>query len=69
MRDLVVNPQRGGQVVMHRLAVVSRIAEAIANLDVATTSQAELLTWLATCIPGALHGNGSARPAGTSSGR
>jgi hypothetical protein len=44
----------------HRLVVASRVAEAIANLGATTTSQAELLTWLAADIPGALPGNGSA---------
>lgn len=45
---------------LHHLVVAARVADVIANLDATTTSQAELLTWLATDIPGALpRGNGS----------
>lgn len=48
---------------MHRLIVASRVADMIASLDVVPTAgQAQLLTWLAAGIPGALHGEGNTRP-------
>lgn len=39
---------------LHRLIVAARVGNAIVHLDVTTTGQAELLTWLAADIPGAL---------------
>ncbi|MGI5507384.1 hypothetical protein [Lentzea sp. CA-135723] len=47
---------------LHRLIVAARVAEALGRLDVAPTGQAELLTRLATDIPGALHLGHTSQP-------